>query len=110
MTKQEFIVERDALEKTDTRFSIIWFALFFGYLFSNMAFLYLKIELVPKQYAQFLFYGVLIGFSLVLWMRRRHVQKFHLPCPNCKKSLTHAAGQIVVATGNCGYCGVKLFS
>lgn len=32
-----------------------------------------------------------------------------VPCPNCKKRLFGITAQIAVATGNCGYCGDKVF-
>jgi hypothetical protein len=32
-----------------------------------------------------------------------------VPCPHCKKRLFAVAGQIAVATGNCGFCGEKVF-
>jgi len=30
-------------------------------------------------------------------------------CPNCRKPLFGIPAQIAVATGNCGYCGQKVF-
>jgi hypothetical protein len=32
-----------------------------------------------------------------------------VPCPNCCKPLCDIPAQIAVATGNCGYCGEKVF-
>ena len=32
-----------------------------------------------------------------------------MPCPHCKKRLFGIPGQIAVATGNCGFCGEKVF-
>lgn len=54
-------------------------------------------------------YGVL-GFVLfVIFLLAVAVSQMGVPCPHCKKRLSGVAGQIAVATGNCGYCGEKAF-
>jgi|SRR5882724_4236906 len=57
-----------------------------------------------------IWYGLLAGFllvgtvALICWGESRGV-----PCPHCRKRLFGSVAQIGVATGNCGYCGKKLF-
>ena len=45
------------------------------------------------------------------WFVSRNLQKRNLllPCPHCGRSLAgRVTAQIVIATGNCGYCGERV--
>lgn len=44
------------------------------------------------------------------WLVSIRVLKARSPlCPRCSKTLNGAAGQVAVASGNCGHCGLPVF-
>jgi hypothetical protein len=44
------------------------------------------------------------------WLVSIRVLKARCPlCPHCTKTLNGAAGQVAVASGNCGHCGSPVF-
>jgi DNA-directed RNA polymerase subunit RPC12/RpoP len=55
-------------------------------------------------------YGLIAGFllvgtvALICWGEGRGVR-----CPSCGTRLFGTRAQIAIATGNCGYCGQKVF-
>jgi hypothetical protein len=54
-------------------------------------------------------YGVVGCIFIAAFFLAMAVSQLGVPCPHCKKRLFGVAGQIAVATGNCGYCGEKAF-
>jgi hypothetical protein len=53
----------------------------------------------------------LIVYPLIIWPWSlwRQVKKRGLFCPSCKGPLAGIPGQIAIASGRCGRCGVQLF-
>jgi len=50
------------------------------------------------------FIAVFFIFVLILAMTKQGLQ-----CPHCRKQLVAVAARIAVATGNCGFCGEKVY-
>jgi hypothetical protein len=69
---------------------------------------------LPEKYTWpylIVFFGFLFANLFVtLWVERRRIRKVGLLCPNCNKAITKTMAQVAIATGNCGKCGVPLFT
>lgn len=112
MTKQEYIARQKAMTHGMNR-RALWglpalaaiFAIFFSFCF------------YMDRHPQSAWMGNLIGGGLTalllgcfLWMLltiRQHQRDFGVKCRSCGKNIV--SSQIAIATGNCGYCGEKLF-
>ena len=64
---------------------------------------------IDTLYAALLLILVVAQFGILFWMIRRDTNRFDLRCSGCKKPLLGPLGQVAVATGRCGHCGIKLF-
>jgi len=53
-------------------------------------------------------YIIAVYFGLLVSVRR-NLNTYSILCPGCGKRILGFTGQIAIATGNCGYCGVKVF-
>ena len=114
MTKDDFVTRQHAAKREENVVSVIWLIVFFAALIGNIPLAkwmdhHRSAAWIQVLYGS-LFFGFLIGNLVVLfWVTKRRARKFGILCPGCGKPLTQVAGQIAVATGNCGHCGAKLF-
>ena len=47
--------------------------------------------------------------GVVIFLVGRRARDTSLRCPNCLKELSGRVGTVVIATGNCGFCGEQVF-
>lgn len=92
-------------------FSVMLFAVALG----NIPLAGIMDRLKPAIWIQVLyglaFFGFLLGcIPLLAWITKRQQKQFGMICPNCGKPLVGVSSQIVVATGNCGRCGERVFT
>lgn len=112
MTRQEFISRQEALRKSGNKIGIVFLVVFFGFLLGGIPIGDLADhgKTVPGIIFVFGFFGFLIGFLLFLRrFKKRHQKRFNLSCPSCGKPLLGVISQVAIATGNCGYCGARVF-
>lgn len=112
MTKQEYIAKQQAMVCGQNRRLVWWFVVFFGGLVALVLFVHYLDGHPESEWM-----GNLCGIGLmvlllgcVLWMlriARRLQREFGVKCRSCGKNIV--SSQIAIATGNCGFCGEKLF-
>jgi len=115
MTKQEFMSKQKALVQNANRRLSWWLPVFFGLIFANI-----PLTRYVERNEELTWAGPALGVGLFVflignllflaWFAKRQQKRFGLHCANCGKLLTGASAQIAVASGNCGYCGERLFS
>lgn len=64
-------------------------------------------ELLKRYWFEGLF-GCLLLALVVAASRVKQI--FGVPCPNCDRRLVGISSRLVVMTGNCAYCGEKVFN
>jgi hypothetical protein len=114
MTKNDFISRQRAAKREENIVSIVWIVIFFAVLLANVPLSSWFDRNKPAVWIKVTYLCLIFGFFignlvLMIWSAKRRYRKFGLHCPACDKPLTHVAGQIAIATGNCGHCGVSLF-
>lgn len=111
---EELKQRRDQCVKAESRSSIVFLILFFGFLFANVPFVnWIESNTTLPAWVKpawlGLFMVVLIGnLPLMVYLLKRRVRSFGLNCPSCDKMVHAQAMAIAVATGHCSHCGVKL--
>lgn len=113
MSRQEFIARQQVARQEENREAIVTLVLFFGLLLGNAPVVLWIEERWSAGWIRALHVVVCIAFLLavMLWaMRtsRRRAKKYGMLCPGCRKFLYGMAGQLVIAAGRCGYCGVRV--
>jgi len=114
MTKQEFITQHQRQESELNRRLGRWMmVLFVGILAmiplgdriekSELNETWVKGVLVS------VFVGLLAGLGALAWYVVRLQKRHSHHCPHCRKPFIGLAANIVIATGNCGDCGGKVF-
>jgi DNA-directed RNA polymerase subunit RPC12/RpoP len=112
ITKQVFIRNQKALISSSNKLEAGFIVVFFALLLANFP-LVKFINLQRTIWLEFLwfvgFFGLLIGIvPLLRWFRKRQQKRFGVECPNCGVPLVDVSAQIVIATSNCGHCGVRI--
>jgi hypothetical protein len=114
MTKQDFISRHKAWKQSTGKIGAIGVVCFFGIL-GVIAFVdsYLqhhgwstRIDSILGLIAIVLLLGLL---PLVFWFQKHQQKRFGVICPSCGKPLVGRNGNVVIATGNCGSCGEKVY-
>jgi hypothetical protein len=115
MTKQEFIGNRQAMTRSSNRSNVVFIVMLFGGLLLIIPLAVYMDRAKPEKWIQLLYriavFGFLIlNFSLPIWLGKRTHKRFRVECPNCRKPLVGALGQIAVSSGACGNCGEPVFT
>ena len=115
MTKPEFISRQKAMTKSSNKWTAGFLVVFFGVLLANIPLAGFMDREKPASWVQivygFTLFGFLIGnIPLMLWFVKRQQTRFGVRCPSCGKPLVGLSAQVVVATGNCGQCGERIFN
>ena len=111
---QELIERRDQCAKLESKWSIKFLILFFGFLIANIPFVKWMehSEMAPKWLSPVwlvVFFAILFGnLPLYYYTLRGRVRSFDLVCPNCSKELWAKLMPFAVATGHCCNCGAML--
>jgi len=115
MTKQEFIERQQAWKRHSGRRLAIWTVLWFG-LMAGVIWIQTLVSARTRAnwvepFFVLLLLAVLIGnLPVLIWYSRRQQRRFGVVCPQCGKPLATSGASIVVATGNCAYCGEKILT
>jgi hypothetical protein len=112
MTRQEYVAKQQAMTRWQNRRMVWWFVMLFGGLAAMIAFARYVDRHPESAWMGNLYGGGLIVLLVVcvLWMlltMRRVRREFGVKCRSCGKQILNS--QIAIATGNCYYCGEKLF-
>ena len=103
----EFCQNREAPKET-----FIFTVVYIAGMFCFIPFIFIS-EKYPLSVAAFfiLFFAYLIGMPRV-WFNGRHgkPKPEFIKCPECKRPLNNMNRFVVVATGNCGWCGKKILT
>lgn len=110
---EELIERRDQCAKVESRWSIVFLIVFFGFLFANIPFsTWLDSEDAPKWLGVawlVVFFAILIGnLPLMYRTMKNRLRSFDLVCPSCSKELNAKIMPMAVATGHCCNCGALL--
>jgi hypothetical protein len=112
VTKQEYIAKQRAMTRGVNKRLVCWLIVFFGGLGAMIPFLdYID------QHSEKAWMGNVVGIGLAIFLfgnfvwlavfAKRQKRQFGVQCRNCSKQIVNS--QIAIATGNCGFCGEKLF-
>lgn len=112
MTKQEYIAKQQIRTRLERRRGICWPVVVFGGLLAMIP-VSDYVEHRPElAWVDRLGAVVTLAFLLtccvwVIFTKQREQRDFGLKCRGCGKNILNS--QVAIATGNCGYCGERLF-
>jgi len=114
ITLDELVARRDQCTKVESKWSIIFLIIFFGFLIANIPFSNWLDNDAPtwiRVLWMVVFFAVLIGnIPLMIKTIKKRLRSFDLICPSCSKELTAKIMPLAIATGNCCNCGALLVS
>jgi hypothetical protein len=110
MTKQDFISKKQAWAKSCRKYALILPCAFIypairGFLIeSGLS------RSLDNTFSTVIAVVFVANAIFIIWYFPRSQRKFGLACPHCHKFLAgQQSSQIVIATGNCGHCGERIF-
>lgn len=112
----ELKARRDQCLKAESRASIFFLVVFFGFLFANIPFADWMDHSgeAPKWLGPVwlgVFFAILLAnVPLMIHRVKKRQRSFDLVCPACEKLLNPQLMAVAVATGHCGHCGAQLVS
>lgn len=116
MTKREFISKQQAMTRGVNSRLAVWMVFFFAALLSGIP-IGNYIDHHSEDYRWLgtmfgigIFVFLLANVGLLLWYGSKQQKNFGHRCPACNKALIGMSAQLAIASGNCGYCGEKVFS
>ena len=120
MTKEEFISRGAAADRLTKR--IPWWLLMCATCSGTFAIIYLLIYLCVLPFTDYFSYALTpvllaLGFCVFLfcvlpfadWLWKRKLTKLGLKCPSCHKIFWNVSLKTTVETGQCHYCGERIF-
>ena len=115
MTKQEFITKQQAWKKSTFIDLAIMLVCYFALCGGVILWKQYRVSHGGPAWVSGcgLFLAVALPIILAVLLYQRRVRRFGFDCPRCGKSLFggksgQAAAKIVVASGNCCFCGAKI--
>lgn len=115
VTLEELIERRDQCTKIESKWSMVFIVVFFGFLLANIPFSnWLDSEAAPKWLKivwLFVYFAILIGnLPLLYKTTKNRLRSFDLVCPTCSRELNGKIMPMAIATGHCCNCGTLLVS
>lgn len=112
MTKQEYIAKQRAMTQGVNRRLLWWALVAFGAFGAMIAFAnYIDKHEQAASMGNLLGVGLMIlllgSFVGLNFFVKRQQREFGIKCRSCGKQILNS--QFAIASGNCGYCGEKLF-
>jgi hypothetical protein len=112
VTKSELIARQRAWKSYSWKWLAGFLVVFYGCI---VAYVFLMTDVIGRfsgNWPTIIGLGVLVpmvaSYVLFVWLQRRQCRRLGVACPHCGAPLIDIAGQIAVATGNCGNCGEKV--
>jgi hypothetical protein len=112
MTKPEYIAKQQTITRGLNKRLIWWFVVFLGAVGAMI-----PLSNYMERHEEFTWVGNVVGIGLLflllgsivclLLFTKRWQREYGIQCRNCGKQILNS--QLAIATGNCGYCGEKLF-
>ncbi|HXC99971.1 MAG TPA: hypothetical protein VN048_11565 [Verrucomicrobiae bacterium] len=112
MTKQEYIAKQRTMTRAVNRRLVCWLIVFFAAIGAMIPF-----SNYVEEHKEYAWTGNVVGGGLLfilvasfVWfalVANRQQREFGIQCRSCSKRILNS--QLAIATGNCGYCGEKLF-
>src|SRR6267154_3905894 len=114
MTKQEYIAGQQTMTRVVKKHGRVFTITFFG---ACVALIPLSIYTDSDKAVPWVSAVCVIGIMILLLLSaglaqrflKRQQSLFGIQCRHCSKQILLSHSQIVIATGNCGFCGEKLF-
>jgi Na+/proline symporter len=113
MTRQEYIAKQQTMRRLEDRRQVCWLVVFFCGGLLGVGLLSIYLDQQPKSlwmgWLCLASMGVIALMFMVLailvWHQRQ--REFGMRCRYCGKQIRNS--RKAIATGNCGFCGEKLF-
>lgn len=114
ITKEDFLNRHKAAKQDEKKAGAIAFLVIGGFLIANIPFAKWIDNHKPANWIQIVYAFMIITFLVaacvyMIFNATRRVQKFHLGCPRCKRSLMGMTSWMVTNNGKCPYCETTVF-
>jgi hypothetical protein len=115
MTKQEFVEKQLAWKHISARTSAIWIISWFSIMggliwLKNYVEAHVHADWVNPTFS-ICFLVVVVGITpFLICFTKRQQKRLGVICSSCGKPLVGRKSKEVIVTGNCSYCGKKIFS